>query len=161
MKIEYREGNLLTSNLVHIGQCCNARGKMGSGIAKAIREQYPDNYATYRNAYERDLSQGHQHAEMGTVVVHEADDGRVIYNIIGQQNYGYDGRRYVSYDALATAFERLDSEASQRGMDHLGLPLIGAGLAGGKWSIIKSIIETHSSNFKPVVFVLEGTEIPN
>lgn len=155
MKIKYVTGNLFVSDVEFIAHCCNSHGKMGSGFAKELRERYPGAYDAYRETYEA------RRLEMGSVVSFHAEDGRTIYNIIGQKNYGYDGARYVSYDALANALEELDAAAQSRGMDHLAMPLMGAGLAGGKWPIIKSIIEEHSKNYQPIVFLLEGAPLPD
>lgn len=155
MKIEYLTGNLFEDAAVKfVAHCCNAQGRMGSGFAKELRERNPSVYETYRRHYlDRGLDLG------GAYPIH-GDDGRIYFNIIGQEFFGYDGARYVSYDALATAFEEIDSQVKEnemlKGMDHLAMPLIGAGLAGGKWSIIASIIEQHSTNYQPIVYLLDG-----
>lgn len=92
----------------------------------------------------------------------------VILNAITQENYGRSDTRYVSYDAIAHVFETLSLEAelTQCDADHatlrggiireVAMPLIGCGLANGRWSVVKSIIESHSTNFIPVVYLLDG-----
>lgn len=156
MKIEYRTGNLFDGeDVVFLAHCCNARGKMGSGFAKELRARYPGAYQVYRDEFERGGSDNHV-MDMGSVIPYEADDSRIILNIIGQRNYGYDGARYVSYDALATAFDTLDTAARDMQMDKLFMPAIGSALAGGSWSIISSIIERHSTNYQPIVYLFDG-----
>lgn len=155
MNIEYREGNLFEGEdvkfLVH---CCNAQGRMGSGFAKELRERYPGAYLAY------DETHREHGLRTGQIVPYESDtDDRTIFNLIGQRNYGYDGKRYVSYDGIAEGFETLDVLAKEIGMDKLFMPLIGCDLAGGKWSIVSSIIETHSQNYQPVVYLLPGKKI--
>jgi len=78
MKIEYRKGDLLTTEVQHILHGCNRRGVMGSGVAKAIRDKYPQAYTDYNDVYN---SCG---LELGTIVVSVQDDGTVIHNAITQ-----------------------------------------------------------------------------
>ena len=148
MSIEYRTGNLFEDSSVRfVAHCCNAQGRMGSGFAKELRDRNPSVY----DAYLADFKDGQTYMGQAYPVI--GDDGRTYFNIIGQQFFGYDGKRYVSYDALADAFQHINSLPD---IDHLAMPLIGAGLAGGKWSIISSIIETHLTCARPIVFLLDG-----
>ncbi len=152
MKIEYRTGNLFEgSDVKFLIHCCNAQGRMGSGFAKELRARYPGAYLAYDAAF--------QDAGLrpGQIVPYLDDhDGRTIFNLIGQRNYGYDGQRYVSYDALVEGFEALDELAEETGMDKLFMPTLGCALAGGRWPIVSSIIETHSRNYQPVVYLFDG-----
>jgi len=149
MKIEYRTGNLFEdSSVKNVAHCCNAQGRMGSGFAKELRARNPSVYEAYHNAFDA------WGLILGSVIDAEGEDGRFYLNIIGQQNFGYDGRRYVSYDALANAFETISLRYEDK-IDHLAMPLIGAGLAGGKWSVIASIIESHLT-VQPIVYLLDG-----
>ena len=155
VKIEYREGNLFEGEdvrfLIH---CCNSQGRMGSGFAKELRERYPGAYLAYADTHTKfGLS-------MGQIIPYtDPVDERTIFNLIGQRNYGYDGQRYVSYDALVMGFEALDELAEDLGMDKLFMPVLGCDLAGGRWSIVESIIEEHSRNYQPVVYLLPGKKI--
>jgi hypothetical protein len=38
----------------------------------------------------------------------------------------------------------------------IALPLLGAGLAQGKWSIISQIIEDEATDFQPIVYLMDG-----
>ncbi len=143
MKIEYRKGNLFHGDGNFIIHCCNAQNKMGKGFAKELRNRFPDCYEKYSET---------SGLHVGDIIPYVSEGGLTIFNMIGQDRYGNDGKRYVSYDALATCFETLDSIAVDIGMKSLHMPKIGTGLAGGKWQIISSIIETHSDNFIPVVY---------
>ena len=145
MKIEYVEGDLLASRETVIAHGCNARGVMGSGIAKSIRNEYPSTYSDYRAKYE---STG---LELGDVVVTRTLE-RTILNIISQEYYGRDPHvMYVSYDAIKKAILRIN----EMGYMRVGFPKIGAGLANGNWETISNIIEA-TSDFTPVVYYLES-----
>jgi O-acetyl-ADP-ribose deacetylase (regulator of RNase III) len=145
-KIEYRRGDLLQTDIRHIIHGCNSRGAMGSGVAKAIRDKYPQAYRDYSDCY------NNSGLELGTVVVSVQDDGKVIHNAITQQDFGSDPSRvYVSYWAIANVFRHIESW----GIKEIALPQLGAGLARGDWNVISSIIENTLVNTKPVVYVLE------
>jgi O-acetyl-ADP-ribose deacetylase (regulator of RNase III) len=42
---------------------------------------------------------------------------------------------------------------------HIGLPLIGAGLAGGDWEVIKNIIQTELADCNVTIVHYDGTTI--
>jgi O-acetyl-ADP-ribose deacetylase (regulator of RNase III) len=87
---------------------------------------------------------------LGDVIETKYPD-RTILNIISQTYYGRDpGVRYVSYDAVANAIERIN----ELGYTRVAFPLIGAGLANGHWPIISTIIESYS-NFTPLVYFID------
>jgi O-acetyl-ADP-ribose deacetylase (regulator of RNase III) len=151
LKIEYRTGNLFEGEdvrfLVH---CCNAQGRMGSGFAKELRERYPGAYEVYTEVHHL------EGLKPGQIIPYRADDGRTIFNLIGQRFYGYDGRRYVSYDAIAEGLEAIDVLARDLGIDKLFMPTMGSALAGGSWAVLSSIVERYSTNYQPVVYLFDG-----
>lgn len=112
---------------------CNAQGRMGSGIALEVKERFPKVYDAYHKTH---TSCG---LVMGEIIPWAVTPNVIIVNAITQKNYGYDGKRYVSYDAIHDAFTELHSYKKDDYI--LNFPLIGAGLAGGNWDVISSIIE--------------------
>lgn len=152
MKIIYKTGNLITADEGIIAHGCNAQGKMNSGVAKAIRENYPSAYDNYM----------WEHETKGLVlgkyipirdICREDKKSRIVLNCITQNNYGYDEKRYFSYDALAKVIETISNAGLDEGIP-IAFPKIGAGLGGGDWYIIEKIIETYSLTFQPVVYTL-------
>jgi O-acetyl-ADP-ribose deacetylase (regulator of RNase III) len=81
MKIEYVEGDLLKTEIRHIIHGCNAQGVMGSGVAKAIRDKYPQAYRDYNDMYN---SNG---LELGQICVSVQGDGKIILNAITQKKF--------------------------------------------------------------------------
>jgi O-acetyl-ADP-ribose deacetylase (regulator of RNase III) len=146
MQIEYIKGDLLQTEVKHIIHGCNSKGVMGSGVAKVLREKYPQAFRDYNDTYN---SYG---LELGDVIVSVQDDGKVIHNAITQRDYGRDlSRVYVSYWAIAESFRKIN----QWGIKEIALPKIGAGLANGDWNVISAIIENTLIDTKPYVYVLE------
>lgn len=140
-------------NVVHlIVHGCNARGKMGSGFAKELRERFPAAYQEYYNFHKQyGLTEG-------TIVDHVDSTNLVIVNAITQDYYGYDGGKYVSYDAIDSCFELIQNIAEELVQDgkevKVHFPLIGAGLAGGHWDVIESIINHRLTAAEKNLYIL-------
>jgi O-acetyl-ADP-ribose deacetylase (regulator of RNase III) len=113
---------------------CNCRGKMGSGIAKQVKAEYPKVFARYHDDYEA------IGLKLGTIsFVHVAGE-KIIVNAMTQENYGKEPKLYVDYTAVRKCF-RLVNEVALVDKLPVHFPLIGCGLAGGDWSIISAIID--------------------
>ena len=125
---------------------CNAQGVMGSGIALAVKNIYPGAYEAYRKAHET------KGLKLGSIIpYYDVTDMVWVINGITQNRYGRDGSRFVSYDAVTEVFSNTRSYIEQQpGFKRLFFPLIGAGLGGGNWRIIQTIIEE----------VFDGSDIP-
>ena len=112
---------------------CNCMCTMGRGIAKSIRESYPE-------AYEADCQTEKASKEkLGTyssVGVSKNGNDFTIVNAYTQ--FDWRGKKNADYEAIRAVFKRIKSDFT--GL-RIGYPLIGAGLAGGDWSIISAIIE--------------------
>ena len=126
----------------------NAKGAMNSGIAKLIRQAYPEVYTKYKNLYdEGGISLG----VCQTVVLSKR---KVVANLVTQQSYGRDTKRYVNYGAISMALHRLFFLAQYNGYV-VGMPRIGAGLGGGSWLIISELVEFYANHFNVEVRVYE------
>jgi len=147
MKIIYKVGNLRDAEELIILHGCNAQGVMRSGVAKVVREKWPEAYNEYRAAFENyGLSMG------DTVIAFSR--GKKIINAITQEYFGRDGKQYVDYEAIRTAIRSVNKLADVVAVAVVAMPKIGAGLGGGDWNIISKIIEEESTNFQPVVYEL-------
>lgn len=164
MKIIYKTGDMFEGSQGILVHGCNASGGFGSGVAGVIRKKYPVVYESYINAFNKKM------LSMGSVHWVKTEDDRIIGNAITQEKFGGDGKLYVSYDAIETAIKNINRDMHLVNLLSdtiffattlwIAFPLIGAGLGGGKWSIISSIIENNSNNFQPVVYTLDG-KIPD
>ena len=141
MKIEYRKGNLFGTNIRAIMHGCNTQGVMGSGVARIIRDEFPEAYSAYiAGSVASPLKLGQ--------VITQTSNGKYIINAMTQQFFGRDGKRYVSYDAVATVMRWVNDS----GIPQVAMPMIGAGLGGGDWSVIEAIIESELKVVQPVVY---------
>ena len=128
-------------------QQVNAQGVMGSGIAKAIRDKWPVVWEEYSKVVGPSYTQRDSGLHLlGTIIPVEVEKDLWVINIVGQQFFGRAaGTRYTSYDALDKGLR-----AVQQWMDPMPFtfseihhPLIGSGLGGAKWNIVRAIIEEH------------------
>lgn len=149
MDIIYLVGDLLESPHRLILHGCNAQGVMGSGIAKQIRKKFPEAFEEYHIAYEKDM------LWLGDVIFADCED-KIIANGVTQQYYGRGGECFVSYEAINNVMEETHDYALKHGMEHVAMPLIGAGLGGGSWKKISSIIEDKFTSVIPIVYTLDG-----
>lgn len=165
--IQYKVGDvveaLISGEVSSIGHQANCFNTMNSGVAKAIRLAFPQ-------AYEVDCyTDKGDRSKLGTITTceHKRADKSVgiIYNLYGQYNYGYDAKGYTNYEALRRALlnmrEDLDGAVSYDGADFkkVGFPKIGAGLGGGDWGTIASIIEEVFEGYDVTVYTLGGADV--
>ncbi len=129
--IEYRKGNLLDVQEGIIVYGCNAQGVMGSGVALAIKNKYPECYRAYSSPYENLF--------LGETLWYKVNENLWIANGITQENYGKDNKRYVNYRAICRVFFEVFKHAYMSKM-LVNFPKIGAGLGGGDWGIIEQLI---------------------
>jgi len=153
MKIIYKVGNLLNAPELVILHSCNASGKFASGVAKTIRERYPEAYADYMDNFKSG------EIKLGKIFIIPCLD-IIIINIIGQQNYGYDGKQYCDYAAIRECLSKANAFCQEYEIKEIAMPRIGAGLGGGNWEVIEQIIEEEFTYTQPVVYVLNEKEIP-
>jgi O-acetyl-ADP-ribose deacetylase (regulator of RNase III) len=146
MKIIYKTGNLLDAPEKIILHGVNASGVFRSGVAKQIREKWPWAYEEYMKAYKEGR------LRLGNVILC-GDGAKVIGHAVTQEEYGYDGKQYVDYEAIKRAVAII--RISLTTLD-VAMPKIGAGLGGGDWNTISDIVEDESRDaFQPVVYTLE------
>jgi len=150
MKIVYKKGDLLEATEPYIAHGCNAQGVMGSGVAKLIREKWPNAFDIYHQRY---ILNGNN-LTLGTIIISYEKDV-TIYNCITQEFYGKKNKRYCDYDAIRSCMKLINSVGHVLKKDKtVAMPKIGAGLAGGNWDIIEQIIEEELTRVQPVVYLI-------
>lgn len=150
MKIVTKVGNLLDVTEGHIVHGCNAQGVMGSGVALAVKRKYPGAFESYIQECET------FGLKLGSSYPWCQSDELVIWNAITQEGFGASTRN-CSYDAIQSCFEQINETLSQAPSNfcELHIPFIGAGLGGGRWNIIRAIIE-DTVQFPVTVWSIDG-----
>lgn len=152
-------GNILSVQRGIIVQGCNAQGVMGSGVAKDLRDRYPENYTVYKAAFDRHKQKTGKTLALGRVIwytVSKEEPKLAIANAITQEFYGRNPNiQYVDYEAVRSAFRQVATEARKHNLP-VHYPLIGAGLGGGRWDVIAEIIEAELIEVEHTLWKLPG-----
>ena len=149
MSVVVKEGNVFDSDAMIICHQVNCQGVMGSGVAKEVRERYPDVYKQYK--YLCDINKEYPSGLLGKAQIVSADGAfsRYIANCFGQDKYGYDGAQYTSVGALMEAFIYV-AEIARKNHLKVAMPYkIGCCRGGANWDEVYTIIE----------FVFEGVDV--
>jgi len=130
---------------------CNCFCAMGAGIAKTIREEFPEAYKADQATKCGDANKL-GHFSMALINYRGLSGGNVAV-INAYTQHKYTGRSPVSYDAIEKVFADLNTNF--RG-DIIGIPKIGAGLAGGDWDKIAKIINKATPNLDIILVEYSG-----
>jgi len=134
--IRYIDGDLVrdAKNYDVIVHGCNCFCTMGSGIAPQIKAKFPEAYAVDCATTKGDK------LKLGTITHTVKQSTPTVVNLYSQ--YGYNGRNHgqidLDYDALRSGMKLIKQKFSGK---TIGMPKIGAGLAGGDWDKIEKIIQ--------------------
>lgn len=111
---------------------CNCLKNMGRGIAKSLKGKYPLAYEIDKNTPSKmgEISICYDYPEC--IVVNS-----YTQHYLGKAKWGKDSD-YNRYVAIRECMKEINSRFKTK---HIGLPLIGCGLAGLKWSKVKKIIK--------------------
>jgi O-acetyl-ADP-ribose deacetylase (regulator of RNase III) len=137
--------------LIHQANCfCT----FGSGIAKTIKDLYPE-------AYEADCKTAKGDTKkLGTyssVRAKSQPDRRIsfIVNLYSQHGFS-DGNRATTYDAMVNGLTLLKNNIIAKKQENLvlGVPYkIGCGLGGGNWTIVEAILKAIFEDSKIKVLI--------
>ena len=146
--IKIVDGDILKAKEDIICHQVNCMGAMGSGIAKQIRNKYPEVYKKYSSYCDKheDSSQ-----MLGITQFIKCHDGKVIANMFGQLHYGTH-KQQTDYIALRKCFEYLWMRIEET-KESVAIPFnIGCGLAGGSWETVYKIIEEVFGNYDVTLY---------
>ena len=167
-------GDLLESDCDYICHQVNCQGKMNSGIAKSIREKWPVVYQNYIAKYEAsqkiwlNLYGGYEDAPgpdemlLGDIQLvglwdnyYATDFHQSVINMFAQQQFGYDGRRYTSYDAFWSCLGKIKDIVPTG--KKIGFPgHIGCVRGGANWDVIYEMInQVLAKDYEVYIYFLE------
>lgn len=114
----------------------NCQGVMGSGIAKQVREKYPEVFDVYKTLCDIKSDKSEL---LGTAQFVRVGENGYIVNLFSQENFGYDGKCYTSYDAIRKCLEDVNNYFSN---ETIAIPyLMGCYRGGGDWNVVYQMIE--------------------
>lgn len=109
MKILKR--NLLNCKEDIIVQNVNCLGDAVSQLSKKVQNKFPEVF----NGYYHHCKTNKIEDLLGTTLICEADNGKLIANIFGQGYYGTD-KEYIDYEAIKNALNEVREFAKQRNL---------------------------------------------
>lgn len=139
-------GNLLeTDKCDVIVHQANLFHTFGAGIARAIRERFPEAYEADLKTAKGDMNKLGTYSVAKITKVNDPKPTSIkfIVNLYSQNGLGGQDRQ-TSYDAMARGLSTLQHRLSYRKDTlTLGVPFqLGCGLANGDWIIVRAIIES-------------------
>jgi len=118
---------------------CNCQCQMGKGIALSIKQRFPEAYAADCATQKGDPT------KLGTISIADIRRGTRAFHIVnGYTQFHWRGEGVkADYTAIRMVMKAVKDKFAGKS---IGYPKIGAGLAGGDWEIIASIIEEELSD---------------
>lgn len=148
------EGNLLDADAEFICHQVNCQGKMASGVARAIRNKYPEVYKYYKFMYDEYTSKGLSLLGQAQYVpIYDKDKVEKPFyciNMFAQDKYGYDGRQYTSLDAFKNCLRYINMWAKDK---TVAFPWKIACVRGGaNWDEVLPMILEELTDVKEIYF---------
>lgn len=144
-------GNLLNADADYIAHQVNCQGRMGSGVAKAIRERHMNVYNEYMQelmAYKANDKNILGHSQL--VSVGDEYGYRGVFNMFAQDKYGYDGKQYTSLEAFRSCLQEINKIA--KGCSIAFPWKIGCVRGGADWNTVLNMICTELTNVSSITF---------
>ena len=118
---------------------CNCFCVMGAGIAKSIAQSFPEAYVVDKK------TKAGSKSKLGTfteTTIIGFGSKFVVINAYTQYDYKRNNKNdiNVSYSAISKVFKSIKETYGKKDLK-FGIPLIGAGLAGGNWDKIYKLID--------------------
>lgn len=150
MSIKIVQGNLLDANENIIVHQVNCQGVMGGGVARQIKEKWPNVYNHYmrmvntveKRSIPRERLLGMVCWDIVQEKIRDGGHDKWIASIFGQLDYNRNGERKLQtdYDALKKGLIEVANNADQDG-ESVAMPyMIGCGRGGGNWSKVLEMI---------------------
>lgn len=108
----------------------------GRGFAASLRSRFPAAQDDFRDWVLADPTR----LELGAAYVGEVADRMWVATIVGQRGYGPSKRPRIRYEAVRQALTQVAAFARDQGAT-VHMPRIGAGQAGGRWSMVRELVE--------------------
>lgn len=154
--VQMLKDNMSESQIVLFHQV-NCKGRMGSGIAKQIREEFNNHYLDYVTKCD-DFFGDDSEKLLGDYVASSVNPGSLVVGVFSQNNYGNNGSLYTNYEAIEKAFDKFfkDCPSSFLNTTSFIVPkYYGCGLGGGDWDVVSEIFKKLEFKNKIAIHCVE------
>lgn len=136
------KGDILLLNEGIICHQVNCLGIMGGGLAKQVKEKYPDVFKSYKETCLKHLNiSSKDYYVLGKIQICTINENLLIANIFAQGDIG--NGKQTNYDALDSALEQLQLFTRENSLNVYFPKYMGCGLGGGRWDIYSAIIKSY------------------
>lgn len=153
MTINHIYGDILRADTHLLLHQVNCQGVMGSGLAKQIKEKYPEVYNSYKLFCNTNSSKQLLGKTLPVLTVPNPEQKALaVVNLFAQEFYGRDGKCYTDYDALETSLTEIKRYTAYK---KIAIPYkMGCGLGGGDWDKVYNIIKKvfKDTDFKITIY---------
>lgn len=151
--IKIVEGDLFSAPSGIICHQVNCKGNMGRGVAKTFKEKYPFAFRQYENLCHNLIPD----ELLGTILIRAELDCKWTCCMFAQDNWSGHGCN-TNYTAFRECCNAIKREIKRLDFDDviINMPYgIGAGLGGGEWEIIYSILEEELNDYNVILWKLK------
>ena len=144
--MEFINQDVTTVDVGIVAHGVNCQRVMGSGVALAIRNRWPEVYDSYR----KNLA-GEQ--VLGTAQFVQIDQLLYVANCYTQLNYGRTGGPYADLYAIKRSLDATFAFAARKQLP-VFMPRIGCGLGGLRWDEVESVIVELEGKYPSVTVTI-------
>lgn len=146
--ITYLHKDITTVDYGIVAHGVNCQGVMGSGVAKAIKNKWPEIYESF-------LDTPKEKRQLGYINFVHISYYLWVLNLYTQEKYGNDGKIYASSEGISEALTSTFKFANKLNLP-INMPKIGCGLGGLDWETdVKPIVESLSDEYVVDVNIYE------
>ena len=149
--IEFIQKDLTTIERGVVVHGVNCQGRMGSGVALAIRNKWPEVYERYRSV-DVSVPATNKQKLLGSFHLIKVAEELYVGNLYTQVYYGNDGKQYANCGAIRQCLMGTAAHASVYQLP-VYLPRIGCGLGGLKWDLdVGPILDDVAHTYNKINF---------
>lgn len=140
---------------------CNCQCTMGSGVARTIKELFPEVYESDCQTKKGDSSKlgTYSYSLVSSVPPEVNPRIKCVVNLYSQDAFGLQAR-HTSYDALEVGLSRLRSDLEKKGEPGkkvIALPYrMGSDRGGADWNVVRAIIESVFKDSKLTILICDN-----
>jgi len=147
--IKYLTGNILDSTAQALVNTVNTVGVMGKGIALQFKNQFPNNYKTYKEACDK------KELKIGDLLVTEEESllsgKKFIINFPTKTHWRYPSE----YDYIEKGLAALVDVIQEKKIESIAIPPLGSGNGGLDWTEVRAMIENKLQGLDCTIFLYE------
>lgn len=148
--IKIFDGDLLESAANIICHQVNCQKAMNSGVAKQVRNKFPNVYKEYMKVASSKM--------LGRIQIIRTDDCQYVCNLFAQDKYGHDGKQYTDIEALRKCLVKLRVMLDKSDFKDATIAMpykIGCVRGGADWDTVYKMIDEIFKDYRVELWRLD------